>query len=153
MSGCWATKKAVSYSQCIRSTYLGCGPAAASSFDQANTKLFQNALAANPLMHGAMLTPIILGTDKMTVSVMTGHQQYHPVYMSLGNIHNEMRQVHHDVVIPIAFLAIPKHMSSSQSSISCPALHISSSELGAKRRQTNIAYSSSSFTMLHSPRS
>ena len=49
-----------------------------------------------------------LGADKTTVSVMTGHQQYHPVYMSLGNIHNEMRRAHRDAVIPLAFLAISK---------------------------------------------
>ena len=55
-----------------------------------------------------MLTPIILGTDKTTVSVATGHQEYHPVYMSLGNVHNEMRRTHHDAVVPLAFLAIPK---------------------------------------------
>ena len=59
-------------------------------------------------MHGAMFTPVILGADKTTVSVMTGHQQYHPLYMSLGNIHNEMCRAHCDAVIPIAFLAIPK---------------------------------------------
>ena len=65
-------------------------------------------LAANPELHGAMLTPVILGMDKTTVSVMTGHQQYHPVYMSLGNIHNEMRHAHQDALVPLAFLAIPK---------------------------------------------
>ena len=59
---------------------------------------------------GAMLTPIILGMDKTTVSVATGHQEYHPVYMSLGNIHNEMRRAHGDGVVPVAFLAIPKRM-------------------------------------------
>ena len=59
-------------------------------------------------MHGTMFTPVVLGADKTTVSVMTGHQQYHPVYMSLGNVHNEMRRAHHDAVVPLAFLAIPK---------------------------------------------
>ena len=57
-----------------------------------------------------MLTPVILGMDKTTVSVATGHQEYHPVYMSLGNIHNEMRRAHGDGVVPVAFLAIPKRM-------------------------------------------
>lgn len=60
-------------------------------------------------MHGAMLTPVVLSADKTTVSVMTGHQQYHLLCMSLGNIHNKMRCAHRDTVIPIAFLAIPKH--------------------------------------------
>ena len=68
----------------------------------------QDTLATNPLMHGAMLTPVVLGTDKTTVSVMTGHQQYHPLYMSLGNFTNDARRAHRDAVMPIAFLAIPK---------------------------------------------
>ena len=65
-------------------------------------------LAANPDLHGTMFTPVILGADKTTVSVLTGHQQYHPVYMSLGNIHNEMRRAHREALVPLAFLAIPK---------------------------------------------
>lgn len=55
-----------------------------------------------------MLTPIVLGADKTTVSVLTGHQQYHPMYMSLGNVHNEMWRAHRDTLVPLAFLAIPK---------------------------------------------
>ena len=55
-----------------------------------------------------MLTPVVLGADKTTVSVISGHQQYHPVYMSLGNIHNEMRRAHREAVTPLAFMAIPK---------------------------------------------
>ncbi|KAI1783345.1 hypothetical protein LXA43DRAFT_903762 [Ganoderma leucocontextum] len=65
-------------------------------------------LAEDPQMHGAMLVPVVLGADKTTVSVMTGHQQYHPLYMSLGNLHNEMCRAHRDAVVPLAFLAIPK---------------------------------------------
>lgn len=57
-----------------------------------------------------MLTPVILGMDKTTTSVGTGHQEFHPVYLSLGNVHNGMRQAHRDAVVPIAFLAIPKCM-------------------------------------------
>ena len=55
-----------------------------------------------------MLVPIILGADKTTVSVATGNQEFHPVYLSLGNIHNDMRRAHRDSVVPVAFLAIPK---------------------------------------------
>ena len=54
-----------------------------------------------------MLVPIILGADKTTVSVATGNQEFHPLYMSLGNIHNDMRRAHRDSVVPLAFLAIP----------------------------------------------
>ncbi|KAG5219683.1 C2H2-type domain-containing protein [Salix suchowensis] len=38
----------------------------------------------------AMLVSILIGSDKMTVSVATGHQEYHPVYIGAGNIHNSM---------------------------------------------------------------
>ena len=55
-----------------------------------------------------MLTPIVLGADKTTVSVATGNQEFHPLYVSLGNVHNDMRRAHRDAVIPLAFLPIPK---------------------------------------------
>ncbi|KAJ3491298.1 hypothetical protein NLI96_g824 [Meripilus lineatus] len=65
-------------------------------------------IAQDPATHGAMLSPVILGSDKTTVSVATGNTEFHPVYMSCGNIHNEMRRGHCDAVVPVAFLAIPK---------------------------------------------
>ncbi|RPD54101.1 hypothetical protein L226DRAFT_548363 [Lentinus tigrinus ALCF2SS1-7] len=65
-------------------------------------------LAANADYAGSMLTPVIIGTDKTTVSVATGHQEFHPVYLSLGNVHNTMRRAHRNAVVPLAFLAIPK---------------------------------------------
>jgi Plavaka transposase len=37
-----------------------------------------------------------------------GNNEYHPVYLSIGNIHNNMRRAHRDGVAVIAFLAIPK---------------------------------------------
>lgn len=55
-----------------------------------------------------MLTVFALGADKMTVTVGTGNQEFHPVYHMVGNIHNDMRCAHHDVVVPLVFLAIPK---------------------------------------------
>ncbi|KIJ58889.1 hypothetical protein HYDPIDRAFT_177978 [Hydnomerulius pinastri MD-312] len=67
-----------------------------------------DTIADDPRTHGSMLVPIILGADKMTVSIATGHQEFHPVYMSLGNIHNDMRRAHREAVIPPAFLCIPK---------------------------------------------
>lgn len=59
-----------------------------------------------------MFVPIILGSDKTTVSVATGHQEFHPVYLSPGNVHNNLRRAHGDAVVPVAFLAIPKSMFS-----------------------------------------
>ncbi|KAG6825616.1 hypothetical protein H0H92_003051 [Tricholoma furcatifolium] len=57
---------------------------------------------------GAMYCPIILGSDKTTVSVATGHVEYYPLYLSIGNVHNTVRRAHRNAVVPIGFLAIPK---------------------------------------------
>ena len=35
-----------------------------------------------------MLVPIVAGSDKTTVSVATGHQEFHPVYAGPGNVDN-----------------------------------------------------------------
>jgi hypothetical protein len=57
-----------------------------------------------------MFVPIVAGSDKTTVSVATGHQEFHPVYMSPGNITNVARRAHGNSVLPVAFLPIPKSM-------------------------------------------
>ena len=57
---------------------------------------------------GATFVPIILGSDKTTVTVGTGQQDYWPVYMSIGNLHNNIRQAHGSGVDLLGFLAIPK---------------------------------------------
>jgi hypothetical protein len=54
-----------------------------------------------------MFVPIILGSDKTTVSVATGHNSYWPVYMSIGNIHNNVRRAHCNGLVLLGFLAIP----------------------------------------------
>lgn len=59
-------------------------------------------------MHGALFVPIILGSDKTTVSVATGHNEYWPLYASIGNIHNNVRRAHGDGVVLVGFLSIPK---------------------------------------------
>ena len=58
-----------------------------------------------------MFVPVIAGSDKTTVSVATGHQEYHPVYASPGIISNTARRGHGNGVLPIAFLPIPKGQS------------------------------------------
>ena len=57
-----------------------------------------------------MLVPVVGGSDKTTVSIATGHQEYHPVYISPGNISNTARCGHGNGVMPVAFLPIPKSM-------------------------------------------
>ncbi|TBU36868.1 hypothetical protein BD309DRAFT_995400 [Dichomitus squalens] len=86
MSGQWAYKKA----------------------QIAEQSSIQDEIATNSDHDGDMLVPIICGADKTTVSVQTGNQEFHPVYLSVGNVHNDMRRAHREAVVPLAFLAIPK---------------------------------------------
>jgi hypothetical protein len=55
-----------------------------------------------------MFTPVILGSDKTTLSVATGQNNFYPLYLSLGNVHNCVQCAHCNTVSLIAFLAIPK---------------------------------------------
>ncbi|KAF8834755.1 hypothetical protein BDN67DRAFT_985100 [Paxillus ammoniavirescens] len=48
----------------------------------------QNELAKDEENHGAVFVPIILGSDKTTVSVATGNNEYWAIYISTGNVHN-----------------------------------------------------------------
>ncbi|KAI0054850.1 hypothetical protein BV25DRAFT_1873266 [Artomyces pyxidatus] len=65
-------------------------------------------LAEDPANEGATFCPVILGSDKTTVSVGTGHTEYYPLYLSNGLVHNNARRAHRNAVSVIAFLAIPK---------------------------------------------
>ncbi|THG95899.1 hypothetical protein EW026_g5830 [Hermanssonia centrifuga] len=47
-------------------------------------------LAENPNNKGAMLIPVIAGSDKTTVSVGTGQNEYYPLYLSITNIINSV---------------------------------------------------------------
>ena len=58
-----------------------------------------------------MLIPIIISSDKTTVSIGTGQNEYWPVYLSIGNIHNNICHAHRNSVVLLGFLAIPKHKS------------------------------------------
>ncbi|KAH9038881.1 hypothetical protein EDB85DRAFT_1860083 [Lactarius pseudohatsudake] len=66
---------------------------------------------------GAMFIPIVAGSDKTTVSVTSGHQKYHPVYVSVGNLTNMARHAHGNSVLPVAFLPIPKTSKSHRQRI------------------------------------
>src|SRR5882724_3386071 len=69
---------------------------------------YKDLIAEDLETHGAFFCPIILGSDKTTVSVATGHNEYWPVYLSIGNLHNNIRQAHHNSLVLLGFLAIPK---------------------------------------------
>ncbi|KAJ7016290.1 hypothetical protein C8F04DRAFT_1215764 [Mycena alexandri] len=65
-------------------------------------------ITADPNTHGCGFVPVVAGSDKTTVSVATGHQEYHPVYISPGVLTGTARRAHGNGVLPAAFLAIPK---------------------------------------------
>ena len=58
-----------------------------------------------------MFVPLILGSDKTTVSVATGQNEFYPLYMTIGNVHNAVWRAHRNALTVVAFLAIPKSMS------------------------------------------
>ncbi|CAK5280852.1 unnamed protein product [Mycena citricolor] len=64
--------------------------------------------STDPQTHGATFVPVILGSDKTTVSVATGQNEYYPLYISNGLIHNNVRRAHRNGVMLVGFLAIPK---------------------------------------------
>jgi hypothetical protein len=41
-----------------------------------------------------MYVLIILGSDKTTVSVATGDVEYHPLYLSIGTVRNNVCRAH-----------------------------------------------------------
>ncbi|KAJ6626343.1 hypothetical protein B0H10DRAFT_2304020 [Mycena sp. CBHHK59/15] len=65
-------------------------------------------IAKDPANFGCAFVPIVAGSDKTTVSVATGHQEYHPVYASPGVLTGPARRAHGNDILPVAFLAIPK---------------------------------------------
>ncbi|KAG2029184.1 hypothetical protein BDR03DRAFT_936876 [Suillus americanus] len=64
-------------------------------------------IAKDPEMHGSTFVPLIVGSDKTTVSVATGHTEYHPLYLSIGNVFNSVRRAHRNSLVLVGFLAIP----------------------------------------------
>ncbi|KAL4062721.1 hypothetical protein J3A83DRAFT_4363229 [Scleroderma citrinum] len=62
----------------------------------------------DPTTAGAMLVPIILGSDKTTISVVMGQTDYYPLYLSIGNVHNTVCCAHCSAVALIGFLAMPR---------------------------------------------
>lgn len=98
MSGDWAWKQAVSFQY--------------NSIDTGLTLSLRHCqdiiVRDDPTTDGCMYVPVIGGSDKTTVSVSTGHQEYHPVYESPGVITNSARRAHGNGVLPVAMLPIPK---------------------------------------------
>ncbi|KIK21860.1 hypothetical protein PISMIDRAFT_12004 [Pisolithus microcarpus 441] len=59
-------------------------------------------------MHGSTFVPIILGSDKTAVSVATGNNEFYLLYLSIGNVRNNVRRAHRNALVLLGFLAIPK---------------------------------------------
>ncbi|KAI6013024.1 hypothetical protein EDC04DRAFT_2870859 [Pisolithus marmoratus] len=79
----------------------------------------QADIIANDLgCKGVTFVPSILGSDKTTVSVATSQHDYYPLYLSIGNIHNNMHWAHHHGISLIAFLTIPKTSHEHASTVS-----------------------------------
>ena len=95
MSGDWAWKQAVSYFWNLWIHLLIKG-----SQDK--------IIITHPENKGAFFVPVILGSDKMTVSITTGQTKYWLVYISIGNICNNMQCAHHNGIMLLGFLACPK---------------------------------------------
>ncbi|KAL0057162.1 hypothetical protein AAF712_016204 [Marasmius tenuissimus] len=62
----------------------------------------------HPHTEGAMLCATIMGSDKTTVSVATGQNDYYPAYLSNGCLTNNAWKSHRGGVSLFMFLAIPK---------------------------------------------
>jgi hypothetical protein len=72
------------------------------------TNIEQDLIAKDKATHGATYVPLIFGSDKTTVSVATGQNEFYPFYMSNGLIYNNVRRAHRNGVVLVAFLSIPK---------------------------------------------
>jgi Plavaka transposase len=75
-----------------------------------NYNIIEDKIAEDPEKHGSMFVPVVLGSDKTTVSVATGQNEYYPLYASIGNVHNNVRHAYRNAVAVIGFLAIHKSM-------------------------------------------
>ena len=54
-----------------------------------------------------MLVSVTVSSDKTTASVATGQNDFHPVYVSVGNLTNKARRSDKGGVALLAYLAIP----------------------------------------------
>ena len=68
----------------------------------------KDEIAKNPANYSAAFCPVILGSDKTTVSVATGQNEYYLLYLSNGVVYNNVCRAHRNALTLIAFLAIPK---------------------------------------------
>ncbi|KAN0081189.1 hypothetical protein V8E55_008813 [Tylopilus felleus] len=65
-------------------------------------------IAQDPATHGSVFVPVILGSDKPTVSMATGQNDFYPLYLSIRNVRNNVQRAHRNALVLIGFLAMPK---------------------------------------------
>lgn len=80
---------------------------------------YQDIISEDPETLGSTFVPVILGSDKTTVSVATGANDYYPLYASIGSVRNNVRRAHRDAVAIIGFLAMPKSKSHVAATLLC----------------------------------
>ncbi|KAJ7213376.1 hypothetical protein GGX14DRAFT_534177 [Mycena pura] len=73
-------------------------------------------IAQDPSTHGSVFVPVISGSDKTTTSVATGQNDFYPLYLTNGLVHNTVRRAHRNAVSLIGFLATPKSDREHQNS-------------------------------------
>lgn len=123
MSGNWAWNQAVS-------SYLSiCGSFSLKSQDIIST--------TDDSTHGSTFVPVILGSDKTTVSIATGDNEFYPLYLSIGNVRNDIRRAHQNAVVLIGFLAIPK---GPYSLFSCSLINYSQILLGSREDDDSLKF-------------
>ncbi|KAG1906586.1 uncharacterized protein F5891DRAFT_1125454 [Suillus fuscotomentosus] len=78
-------------------------------------------IAKDPATHGLMFVPVILRSDKTTVSVATGQNDYYLLYASIGNVHNNVRCAHGNTVAKQLFhSSLSRILSSLKPAMSIP---------------------------------
>jgi hypothetical protein len=67
-------------------------------------------LSQEPENNGITYAPWAIGSDKTTVSVGTGNNQYYPLYASSLLLHHGIRRSNPNAVVLLALLPIPHGM-------------------------------------------
>ena len=91
------------------------------------------------------MVPLVLGSDKTLASNATGLNEFHPLYISPGNVKNSVHRAHRDAVIPIGFLAIPKSMCFNSSDQS----HWLTQYLGSRKDGSSMMFQSFRRQLMH----
>ncbi|KAI6101619.1 hypothetical protein EDD16DRAFT_1525814 [Pisolithus croceorrhizus] len=74
-------------------------------------------ISDDPTTARATLIPVILGSDKTTISVAMGQTDYYPLYLSIRNVSNTVCCAHCNAIVLITFLAMPKTMREHASTL------------------------------------